>query len=168
MLSSSVAWPPVLRAWPPGKPSGGARPRLEDYQHDSSFLVSVNLSAKQLARPGLAEAVEDVLKRTGLEGYSLMLDVTETVFVKALEGNTAALDRLRAKGVKIFVFGKTPGSHRDRYPRRLPRHGRSIRFLGFDDTPWIVLGYFLFGCTDLLSRRQRSNGSRGYSETISW
>jgi EAL domain-containing protein (putative c-di-GMP-specific phosphodiesterase class I) len=40
------------------------------------LVVSVNLSARQLSRPDLAEVVEGVLERTGFEGKCLALDVT--------------------------------------------------------------------------------------------
>jgi EAL domain-containing protein (putative c-di-GMP-specific phosphodiesterase class I) len=63
----------------------------------------VNLSAKQLQRPDLAEVVERVLQETGLEASYLNLDVTETVYVHALEGNTATFDRLRSMGVRISI-----------------------------------------------------------------
>ena len=62
------------------------------------LVVSVNISARQLARPNLAETIEGVLERTGFEGNCLALDVTETVYVNALEGNTKSLDRLRGRG----------------------------------------------------------------------
>ena len=60
--------------------------------------MSVNLSARQLRRPDLTEKVEEALSKTGFDGSSLTLDVTETAYVEVLEGNRAALDRLRAMG----------------------------------------------------------------------
>jgi EAL domain-containing protein (putative c-di-GMP-specific phosphodiesterase class I) len=47
--------------------------------------------------------VGGVLKRTGLEARCLCLDITETVHVKALEGDTDALDELKGKGVRISI-----------------------------------------------------------------
>jgi EAL domain-containing protein (putative c-di-GMP-specific phosphodiesterase class I) len=55
--------------------------------------MSVNLSGRQLRRPDLHEVVGKALKESGLSGSSLGLDITETVFISALEINTAALDR---------------------------------------------------------------------------
>ena len=34
-------------------------------EHDQPFVVSVNLSARQLAQPGLAERLAEVLERSG-------------------------------------------------------------------------------------------------------
>ena len=76
----------------------------EDYPHIPPLVVSVNLSARQLGRPDLADTVEGVLQEVQLEANCLCLDVTESVYVHTLEGNTATtLDRLRAMGVKISI-----------------------------------------------------------------
>jgi EAL domain-containing protein (putative c-di-GMP-specific phosphodiesterase class I) len=83
-------------------------------------VVSVNLSARQLSRPDLAETVEGVLERTGFEGKCLVLDVTETVYVKALEGNTGALSRLREMGVGISIDDFGTGYSSLAYLKRLP------------------------------------------------
>ena len=82
--------------------------------------MSVNLSARQLSRPDLAEAVERVLVETGLEGSCLTLDVTETVYVKALAGNTATLDRLRGLGARISIDDFGIGYSSLAYLKRLP------------------------------------------------
>jgi EAL domain-containing protein (putative c-di-GMP-specific phosphodiesterase class I) len=80
-----------------------AREWQEEHPHTPPLVMSVNLSARQLSRPDLAKVVEGVLQETGLEGRCLSLDVTESVYVRALEGNTVSLERLRKIGV---------GSHR--------------------------------------------------------
>jgi diguanylate cyclase (GGDEF)-like protein/PAS domain S-box-containing protein len=67
------------------------------------LMMSANLSARQLSRPDLAEAIERIIGEAGMEGGRLILDVTETVYVRALETNTAALQRLRSMGVRISV-----------------------------------------------------------------
>jgi predicted signal transduction protein with EAL and GGDEF domain len=84
------------------------------------LVMSVNLSARQLARSDLAETVDDVLGRTGFEGSCLALDVTETVYVKTLEGNTGALDRLRGAGVKVSIDDFGTGYSSLSYLKRLP------------------------------------------------
>ncbi len=109
----------------------------ETHPQAPPLVMSVNLSARQLARPDLAEAVEVALRRTGLEGNCLTLDVTETVYVKALEGNTAALDRLRALGVKVSIDDFGTGYSNLAYLKRLPAdalkiHKAFVRGLGED------------------------------------
>jgi diguanylate cyclase (GGDEF)-like protein/PAS domain S-box-containing protein len=67
------------------------------------LVLSVNLSARQLSRPDLAETVARVLRETGMEGGCLNLDVTEVVYVSTLERHTAVLDRLKGMGVEISI-----------------------------------------------------------------
>ena len=81
--------------------------RAKEWQEENPrippLVMSVNLSASQLSRSDLAETVERVLGETGLEGSRLILDVTETVYVKVLAANTAILDRLRVLGVRFSI-----------------------------------------------------------------
>ncbi len=84
------------------------------------LVMSVNLSASQLSRLDLAGTVERVLGETGLEGSCLILDVTETVYVKVLAGNTAMLDRLRGLGVRFSIDDFGTGYSSLSYLKRLP------------------------------------------------
>jgi diguanylate cyclase (GGDEF)-like protein/PAS domain S-box-containing protein len=92
----------------------------EEHPSLSSLLMNVNLSARQLQRPDLITTVEGVLQRTGLDPTCLTLDVTETVYVKVLEGNTAALNELRQLGVKISIDDFGVGYSSLAYLKRLP------------------------------------------------
>jgi diguanylate cyclase (GGDEF)-like protein/PAS domain S-box-containing protein len=98
--------------------------RAKEWQEESSripaLVMSVNLSATQLSHLDLADTVERVLGETGLEGSRLTLDVTETVYVKVLAGNTAILDRLRALGVRFSIDDFGTGYSSLSYLRRLP------------------------------------------------
>ncbi|MDQ4127462.1 MAG: EAL domain-containing protein, partial [Actinomycetota bacterium] len=109
------------------------------------LVLSVNVSARQLARPDLAETVEGVLGRTGFDGDCLDLDVTETVYIKVLEGNTVALDRLRASGVRISIDDFGMGYSSLAYLKRLPadvlKIDRSfVRGLGEDAEDTAIVG----------------------------
>ncbi|MFI5898188.1 putative bifunctional diguanylate cyclase/phosphodiesterase [Actinoplanes sp. NPDC051513] len=69
---------------------------------DAPSRVSVNVSAKQLARPGFASFVASVLAATGLPASCLAVEVTETA---VFEGGPAvtALHELKALGVRIAL-----------------------------------------------------------------
>jgi EAL domain-containing protein (putative c-di-GMP-specific phosphodiesterase class I) len=86
----------------------------------------VNLSARQLSRPDLAETVEGALGEAGLEARCLSLDVTETAYVGALEGNTGALERLREMGVGISIDDFGTGYSSLSYLKRLPADALKI------------------------------------------
>ena len=104
--------------------------RAKEWQEESSHIpplvMSVNLSATQLSHLDLADTVERVLGETGLEGSRLILDVTETVYVKVLAGNTAMLGRLRALGVRFSIDDFGTGYSSLSYLKRLPAHAIKI------------------------------------------
>jgi diguanylate cyclase (GGDEF)-like protein/PAS domain S-box-containing protein len=98
--------------------------RAKDWQKEYAQMppwhISVNVSATQLNRPDFAEVVGGILKRTGLEARCLSLDVTETVYVKALENVTTTLDELKSRGVRISIDDFGTGYSSLSYLRRLP------------------------------------------------
>jgi diguanylate cyclase (GGDEF)-like protein/PAS domain S-box-containing protein len=65
--------------------------------------VSVNVSAAQLKRPGLARAVGRILGDSGLEPGLLELEVTESVLLEAEAVSRAELRELKDLGVKLIV-----------------------------------------------------------------
>ncbi|MDI6772445.1 MAG: EAL domain-containing protein [bacterium] len=67
------------------------------------LVVSVNLSARQFARPGLVEAGEAALREAGLPPRSLMVEVTESAVMDSLDAAAVVLLRLRDLGVRVAV-----------------------------------------------------------------
>jgi diguanylate cyclase (GGDEF)-like protein/PAS domain S-box-containing protein len=98
----------------------------EAHPRTPPLVMSVNLSARQFSRPDLAETVEGILKETELEGSCLTLDVTETVYVRTLAGNTATLDRLRDLEARIFIDDFGVGYSSLAYLKRLPADALKI------------------------------------------
>jgi EAL domain-containing protein (putative c-di-GMP-specific phosphodiesterase class I) len=98
----------------------------EKHPRTPPLVMSVNLSARQLSRPDLAETIEAILKETGLEGSCLTLDVTETVYVRTLVGNTATLDSLRDLGARISIDDFGVGYSSLAYLKRLPADALKI------------------------------------------
>ena len=98
--------------------------RAKEWQEENpripSLVMSVNFSASQLSRLDLADTVERVLGETGLEGSCLILDITETVYVKVLAGNMAILDRLRGLGMRFSIDDFGAGYSSLSYLKRLP------------------------------------------------
>ena len=75
---------------------------------DSELRVAVNISAAQLSGSGIAETVLGALAATGLAPGRLELEVTESIFIGDDVSTLAALERLRAIGVRLVLddFGK--------------------------------------------------------------
>jgi diguanylate cyclase (GGDEF)-like protein len=67
------------------------------------FLVSVNLSVRQLEDPGIVEDVREALATSGLEPGRLILEITESAFARNREGVIAAVSALRGLGVRIAI-----------------------------------------------------------------
>ncbi|GAA3289977.1 bifunctional diguanylate cyclase/phosphodiesterase [Dactylosporangium vinaceum] len=93
--------------------------------HDEHGIsVTVNVSGRQLRNPHFADEVLAVLKRTGLPGAALVLEITETVLVTASLEETAEvsrrLARLRAFGIRIAIDDFGTGYSSLAYLRTLP------------------------------------------------
>ena len=67
------------------------------------ITVSVNVSARQLNRPGFIDEVRDALRRCRLHAPSLCLEITETAVIGRVERLGAALKRLKHLGVRIAM-----------------------------------------------------------------
>jgi diguanylate cyclase (GGDEF)-like protein/PAS domain S-box-containing protein len=89
-------------------------PRIPD------LVVSVNVSAKQLQHPRLVQTVERVLENNGLEASRLSLDVTETGYIRAVEGDTNVLHALKSLGVRIAIDDFGVGYSSLSYLKQLP------------------------------------------------
>ena len=66
-------------------------------------LVGVNVSVRQLIRPGFADAVLQVLVAAGVAPERLCIEVTETAIADNVEAVVATLRELRAAGVRVAI-----------------------------------------------------------------
>ena len=65
--------------------------------------VAVNLAARSLSDPQLSDSVEAALRRHGVPGRLLCLELTETGVITSPDRALAVLDRLRELGISIAV-----------------------------------------------------------------
>jgi diguanylate cyclase (GGDEF)-like protein/PAS domain S-box-containing protein len=87
----------------------------------SDFMLSVNLSPRQLADPKLVPAVAATLAATDVDAQSLWLEVTESVVMDEEAGFVAAaLDNLRALGVHVSIDDFGTGYSSLAYLKRFP------------------------------------------------
>jgi len=70
---------------------------------DAPLLLSVNISPKQFAQPGLASQIQDLLNECGMDPRCLALEITETVAMADAEKSGAVMRELKALGVKIDI-----------------------------------------------------------------
>ena len=73
------------------------------YPHEPQLSMSVNLSARQLQRPGIVDDVRVVLAETGLDPGSLVLEITETAVMRDLDASILRLHELKGLGVRLAI-----------------------------------------------------------------
>jgi diguanylate cyclase (GGDEF)-like protein/PAS domain S-box-containing protein len=83
-------------------------------------IVSVNISGRQLAEPGLARDVETVLSATGLAPSRLRLEMTESVVMRNATSTRATLADLRDLGVHVAIDDFGTGYSSLSYLHRFP------------------------------------------------
>ena len=85
-----------------------------------SLRVSVNLSARQFGRPGLADHVAEVLEKTFVAADDLRQEVTESSLMSNPEAALETMEDLKALGVGLhmddFGTGYSSLNHLHRYP----------------------------------------------------
>jgi diguanylate cyclase (GGDEF)-like protein/PAS domain S-box-containing protein len=85
-----------------------------------SLMMAVNLSARQLAEPGLVDHVGKLLERTGLPPAALCLEITESVVMNDVEQSIRLLHGLKELGVKLAVDDFGTGYSSLAYLSRFP------------------------------------------------
>jgi diguanylate cyclase (GGDEF)-like protein len=84
------------------------------------FTMAVNLSALQLADPGLVSDVADALALSGLPPAALVLELTESVIVERPDEVAARFRALKALGVKLAIDDFGVGYSSLGYLRQFP------------------------------------------------
>ncbi|HWI62698.1 MAG TPA: EAL domain-containing protein [Symbiobacteriaceae bacterium] len=90
------------------------------------FRVSVNLSARQIHEPALADTVAAVLRETGIEPAWLQLEITENVLVYDDDAIRKSLRRLKRLGVSLAIDDFGTGYSSLHYLKRLPTNTLKI------------------------------------------
>jgi diguanylate cyclase (GGDEF)-like protein len=84
------------------------------------LLVTVNLSARQVADDAIVDQVTAALRDSGLEPNRLVLEITETVLMHDRDAAAATLWQLKGLGVRIAIDDFGTGYSSLAYLRRFP------------------------------------------------
>jgi diguanylate cyclase (GGDEF)-like protein/PAS domain S-box-containing protein len=108
------------------------------------FLLTVNVSPRQLGDPGIVDAVRRSLDESGLRPDQLGLEITEQALIEVEHEAERALAGLRELGVKLllddFGMGYSSLSHLKRFPIAGIKIDRSfIAGLGGDDSDDVAI-----------------------------
>jgi diguanylate cyclase (GGDEF)-like protein/PAS domain S-box-containing protein len=76
--------------------------RLHEFTN-SPEKISVNLSVKQFSQPNLIEQIKKIVHSTGLNAFSLVLEITESVIMENSNEVTAALWQLQQMGIGLSI-----------------------------------------------------------------
>ncbi len=74
-----------------------------DHSRSGLQVLSVNLSARQLANPSLIQTLSEIIQRTGIAPAQLELEITESVVIHGFELARAQLDAIKDLGVKLAI-----------------------------------------------------------------
>jgi diguanylate cyclase (GGDEF)-like protein len=89
-------------------------------QHGHELGVAVNVSARQMLEPRLAERIEDLLQKHRLGSSALELEITESMLIENIAPSIDELAKLRVLGVKVSVDDFGTGYSSLGYLKRLP------------------------------------------------
>jgi diguanylate cyclase (GGDEF)-like protein len=90
-------------------------------EHPATDLdLAVNVSARQLMSPDFCTTVAGVLARTGLDATSLILEMTENIFIEDSERALSVLSDLKDLGIRLALDDFGTGYSSLSYLLRLP------------------------------------------------
>ncbi len=89
-------------------------------RRDPAIRVSINVSARQLARCDFVDLVRETLALAGMAPERIELELTETIALEDPHGATATLRELRALGVHLSIDDFGTGYSSLAYLTRLP------------------------------------------------
>lgn len=90
------------------------------HQRGHELGVAVNVSARQMLEPRLAERIENLLHKHSLGSSALELEITESMLIENIAPSIDELAKLRVLGVKVSVDDFGTGYSSLGYLKRLP------------------------------------------------
>ena len=80
-----------MRSWHDAAPDG------------QKLVLSVNVSSRQLFDPRFIFELEDALAESGLDPHTLILEITESIFLEHAQDVSAMFDRIKDLGVRVAL-----------------------------------------------------------------
>ncbi|MCB1886877.1 MAG: PAS domain S-box protein [Rhodocyclaceae bacterium] len=89
-------------------------------RHGAPIAVAVNISARQFRQGDLPARVEEALREAELPSWCLELELTESMIMQNAKATTAALEALKAIGIKLSIDDFGTGYSSLSYLRHFP------------------------------------------------
>ena len=118
----------------------------------SDFVISVNLSTKQIQKADIIDRIAQALEESGLPPNRLKLEVTESAMMDNLETTVQKLETIRALGILValddFGTGYSSLSYLSKLPVDNVKIDRSfINVLGIEPQPTAIASAILTLCS---------------------
>ena len=84
------------------------------------FRISVNISARQFRDPGFTAMAERVLRESGMDGFGLTLELTESMLMDDARETIDVLERLKRSGFRLALDDFGTGYSSLGYLKRFP------------------------------------------------
>jgi diguanylate cyclase (GGDEF)-like protein len=92
----------------------------------ADLRLTVNVSARQMARAEFVETVQETLAATGLRPDSLGLEITEGLLLEETPATTLTIELLQSLGVRLLLDDFGTGYSSLRYLQRYPLDGLKV------------------------------------------
>ena len=92
------------------------------FPHEPPLEINVNVAAKQFYQPDFVERIADLLQETGIAPGTLILEITERVFMDQVSVASTVFDQLCALGVRLQIDDFGTGYSSLGYIHRYPIH----------------------------------------------
>jgi diguanylate cyclase (GGDEF)-like protein len=109
------------------------RQSAELYEHGFNVSVAINISGQQLLIENFAAQVLEAIEQYKVPQHLLEVEVTETVFLKDINGVIETLSKLRSKGIKVSIDDFGTGYSALHYLAKLPLDTLKIDKTFIDD-----------------------------------
>ena len=101
-----------------------------DHPASLPLMLSVNLSSKQLAHPGLLDRIDEILADTGIDPGCLRMEITESVLMGQPDSAAAKLRQIKDRGISLsmddFGTGYSSLSYLHKFPFNVLKIDRSF------------------------------------------
>ena len=109
-----------IGAWVVREACRQARDWQDRFPGEPNRTMSVNLSGRQFAHPGLVAEIHDALQNVRLDPRRLLLEITESVVMQDAAGAVRILHQLKALGIRVAIDDFGTGYSSLAYLKRFP------------------------------------------------
>ena len=93
---------------------------LQQFPEAAGLKMSINLASHQIREPDLLDKLDKILEKTGIDGNSIRLEITESTLMDQGEETIKKLSQLRARNIQLSIDDFGQGYSSLSYLHRFP------------------------------------------------